>query len=650
VSDEWEFAEHAGEAETTFVALATRIVEGLLARDPVEATSLGDHRFDDRLPDLSSDGVEESLVTIEHALSAIDQVDDLALGTTTAVDLEILRSRLLGQKLALDSLGEHRWNPLVVNPGTAIYLLLAREFAPAADRARSLLGRLDAIPAFLAQARESRDPMPRVHVETAIGQFHGSAALISTQLDPLLGADPALRPALDEARAAAIGAVEAHVGWLQDTLDSDLATRDPRLGPERFAAKLWATLDAHLTPDQLLERAESDLIRLEGEIARAAASYLGEVEPPPDDSGAVVRRALDAVAVQGPVDDTTVLPLCRDAFATTTAFVREHDLVTIYDDAVEIVEMPEIHRGVAVAYCDPPGPLETADLPTFFAVSPTPSDWDAERAASFFREYNARMLHNLTVHEAMPGHVLQLAHSRRAQVTTPVRRAFWSGPFVEGWAVYAEALMVERGYDAGLGERAALAIRLQQLKMQLRMTINAILDVRVHTRGMTEAEAMRLMQVRGHQEEGEAVGKWRRALLTSTQLSTYYVGYVAVRDLVGDLRLMRPEWTDRELHDSVLAHGTPAPRHLRTLARVDGEVLLAVAGPVTQRSVLDALEAAYPMLRGTVRDHASQQRRPFIRFFACEEDMSNASPDERLPDAVVTGAEPFLVVGAMAGG
>ncbi len=565
MTQEWEFGEHVDETETTFAALAARVVDGLLARDPVEATALGDHRFDDRLADLSTEGVEESLTTVDHALSAVDQVDDLALGTSAAVDLEILRSQLAAQKLSLETLAEHTWNPLVANPGTALYLLLARDFAPAPERARSLLGRLGEIPASLAGARATLGEMTRVHVETAIGQFRGTQSLLGTELAPLLSADPALRSRLETARDSAYGALEAHIGWLQDTLDSDLANREPRLGPERYAAKLWATLDAHLTPEQVLERAESDLIRLEGEIARAAADYLGEAEPPPDDSGAVVRRALDAVAAEGPVDDATVLPLCREAFAATTAFVRAHDLVTIYDDPVEIVEMPEIHRGVAVAYCDPPGPLETAELPTFFAVSPTPSDWSSDRATSFYREYNARMLHNLTVHEAMPGHVLQLAHSRRALTATPVRHAFWSGPFVEGWAVYAEALMVERGYDAGLGERAALAIRLQQLKMQLRMTINAILDVRVHTRGMTEAEGMRLMQVRGHQEEGEAVGKWRRALLTSTQLSTYYVGYVAVTDLVADLRSANTSWSDRQVHDAVLAHGSPPPRHLRTL-------------------------------------------------------------------------------------
>jgi hypothetical protein len=92
------------------------------------------------------------------------------------------------------------------------------------------------------------------------------------------------------------------------------------------------------------------------------------------------------------------------------------------------------------------------------------------------------------------------------------------------------------------------------------------------------------------------------------------------------------------------------PAHLRKLARVDGEVTLEVEGPVTQRSVLDALEARHPMLRGTIRDHVTQTRRRFVRFFACEEDLSNESPDAPLPDAVASGAEPYLVVGAMAGG
>jgi uncharacterized protein (DUF885 family) len=565
MSDEWEFSDRADDAEATFAALAERIVDGVLARDPVAATWLGEHRYDGRLPDLSEDGVAETLAMIDHALEAIDQVDDVALGTVSVVDLEILRTNLTREQLELDTIQAHTWDPLVANPGTAIHLLLARDFAPLDERLASVAARLDAVPESLAVARETLDEMPRVHLETAIGQFEGARAMLTSVLENELESAPAMRARVEPAREAALAALDAHLGWMRDRLESGLATRDPRLGPEKFAAKLWTTLDAGLNPDDVLHRAEADLARIEGEIARAAAEYLGEPVPPPDDAARLVRRALDAVASDGVVTNDTVLDLCRNAFDRTTAFVESNELVSVFDIPMEIIEMPEIHRGVAVAYCDSPGPLEASQLTTFFAVSPTPSDWPQERVESFFREYNAHMVHNLTVHEAMPGHVLQLGHSNRYQSPTRVRQAFSSGPFAEGWAVYAEALMAERGYDEGLGERHALAVRLQQLKMQLRMTINAILDVRVHTRGMTEDEAMRLMQVRGHQEEGEAVGKWRRAQLTSCQLSTYYVGYIAMNDIVLDLRAANPGWSDRQVHDAVLAHGTPPPRHLRTL-------------------------------------------------------------------------------------
>jgi uncharacterized protein (DUF885 family) len=569
---DWEFGHDAlrgADAEENLAALADTIVDHWLARDPVTATALGDHRFDHRLPDLTSEGISETLTTLDHALGAIDQVDDLALGTESVVDLEILRARVTGERFLLDTLAQHTWNPLVANPGTAIHLLLARDFAPLEERLAAVAGRLSAIPEFLETARESLGEMPRVHVETAIGQLRGTQAMLGGQLDDALVDAPSLRARIDPLRSAAHGALEAHVGWLQDGLDSDLATRDPRLGPETYAAKLWSTLDAEITPDELLRRAEQDLVRAEGDIARAAADYLGEPVPPPDDAAALVRRALAAVAESGPVDDSTVLPLCRAAYDSTRQFVIDRELVTVPDIPVEIVVMPEIHRGVAVAYCDSPGALELAPLPTFFAVAPTPQGWDAERVASFYREYNASALQNLAVHEAMPGHVLQLGHSNAARHPNKVRAAFHSGAFAEGWAVYAESLMADHGYaPPGAADRDALAIRLSQLKMRLRMTINTILDVRVHTRGMSEDEALRLMQVRGHQEEGEAVGKWRRAQLTSCQLSTYYVGFVAVADVVRDVRAAHPEWNDRQTHDAVLAHGTPPPRHLPALLRL----------------------------------------------------------------------------------
>jgi uncharacterized protein (DUF885 family) len=552
-----------GPSDTLFVDLARRTLDALLELDPVDATALGVHRWDDRLPDLSRAGTARALDVLSDAMLAVDQVDDTMLSVGAQIDLEILRSRLSAQRFALETVREHEWNPLHANPGTALHLLLARDFAPLADRLRSLTDRLEAVPQALSESRETLRDMPKVHVETAVLQFGGTAALLTAEVDRALAAEPAMRELVAPARDRAGAAVQLHLEWLRSEVDRSHG--EPRLGAERFAAKLWHQHDAEVSPDEVLAMAEENLARVEGEIARTAAEYLGVALPVPDEAAALVRRALAAVAADGAVDDDNVLSQCEAAMGRTTQFVREHDLVTIPDDPVQIIEMPGIHRGVAVAYCDPPGPLETTALPTFFAVAPTPSDWSAERVTSFYREYNAHMLHNLTVHEAMPGHVLQLAHARRASAPSVVRRAYWNGPFVEGWAVYAEELMAERGYSGDGTTRGALAIRLQQLKMALRMSINAVLDVRVHTRGMTEEEAMRLMRGRGYQEEGEAVGKWRRALLTSTQLSTYFVGWSAVRGVVGDLRLMAPGLSDRALHDIVLSHGSPPPRHLRTL-------------------------------------------------------------------------------------
>jgi uncharacterized protein (DUF885 family) len=184
---------------------------------------------------------------------------------------------------------------------------------------------------------------------------------------------------------------------------------------------------------------------------------------------------------------------------------------------------------------------------------------------SFYREYNNHMLHNMTVHEAMPGHVEQLSHARRYRGDTLVRAVFGSGSFIEGWAVYAEEVMAERGYRAEVSAAAASAVRMQQLKMQLRMVLNTILDVSFHAGDLDEAGALELMIGRGYQEEGEAAGKWRRVQLTSTQLATYYVGYLEVRRVAEDLRAAHPDWTDRQLHDTMLACGSPPGRHLRTL-------------------------------------------------------------------------------------
>jgi len=520
-----------------FHALAEDAVEDLLRLDPEWATDLGDHRFDDQLTDLSEAGLAGAAATLADHRDELDSLDADELVPADAVDAQILRAGLDRRLFGLQQLHEHTWNPLPWLPGEAIYLLLSRDTGPVEDRLRALGGRLEAVPQRLATARATLQDMPRVHVETALTQISGLISMLREQVPPLAGTAPRTFLSVEPMRTAAEDALVEHRDWLLDQLDG--AHGDPRLGSSLFAAKLHLFLDADLSAEHVAAAAREHLDRVTDELTELAVGWVG----PGDDA---IRRALDRAAAEVP-DDRTIVSVARRWLAEATELVTSSGVVRVPDDPLEIEVMPELRRGVAVAYCDAPGPLEEGGV-TRFAISPTPAGWSPERVASFYREYNTAMMANLTVHEAMPGHMVQLAHARRYRGATRVRQVLASGSFIEGWGVHSEEIMARLGYGG-------VPVRLQQLKTKLRTIINALLDAGVHAGGMSQAEAIELMTGRGFQEEGEAVGKWRRVQLTSAQLSTYFVGYLE----------LAPTLAGRTRYDDVLAHGSPPPRHLPAL-------------------------------------------------------------------------------------
>ncbi|GAB7048558.1 DUF885 domain-containing protein [Catenuloplanes indicus] len=532
-----------------FVPVAERIVDAILASEPVTAFYAGDHTHDDRLPDHSAGAVTERTAMLIDAGNALAQLDVDGLDPEDQVDHAILTTMVERRLLELTEIREHEWNPLLHNPGPLLHGLMARRFAPVAARLESLAGRLAAVPDAVATARAVLHDCPRVHVETAAGQFAGAAGLIRDELPTLLAEEPSLAGRITPLAARAAEELDGFAAHLRG-LDAD--GRSPRLGRRQWEARLWHTLDTELSASEVLRRAEDNLERIGERIRETAAELTGG--PATDET---VRRALAQLAEERP-DNDTIVDFARVTMAETTDFVRTHGIVTIPDDECVIEAMPEFARGVSVAYCDPPGPMETADVPTFYCIAPAPADWSPERVESLYREYNHHMVRNLTVHEAMPGHFVQLAHARRYRGNTRVRSLGWSDPFVEGWAVHAEESLADHGFGG-------LPVRMQQLKMQLRMTMNAVLDQLVHCEDLSETDAMRMMTGRAFQEEGEAAGKWRRLLLTSTQLSTYFVGYTEVSAIAAARPPSVPLGT---WHDAMLAHGSPSPRHLRTLLGV----------------------------------------------------------------------------------
>src|SRR4029077_4992037 len=275
------------------------------------------------------------------------------------------------------------------------------------------------------------------------------------------------------------------------------------------------------------------------------------------DKKQVTAAVLKKLAEKHP-DDNTIVGYAQKVVAEATGFVKSRDLVAVPTTPLDVIVMPEFKRGQAIAYCDSSGPLEKNGKP-FFAVAPPPKDWPQPRKDSFFREYNNYMVRDLTVHEAMPGHYLQLCHSNEFRAPTLVRAIFQSGSFIEGWAVYTEQMMAEQGYGGP-------EVKMQQLKMRLRAIANAILDQSIHAGNMSEKEAMDLMMKETFQQEGEAVAKWKRARLTSAQLSTYFVGTTEHLDLrEAAKKKLGNEFNLKKYNDQVISYGTPPVKYVREL-------------------------------------------------------------------------------------
>ena len=552
-----------------FAALAARFLDEGLALSPVSATQIGDHRFDAELDDLGAEGRQKAADWTRGMLAELDAIDTTTLSRENQVDALILRNQLEGTLWDLETMQSWAWDPQVYSglAGGAIYGLMAREFAPLPERLRSATARMEKIPALLAQARANLDParVPKTHAETVARQNRGIFTLIDTFITP--GADQlqgAERERLDAAIAALRPAVEEHQAWLEGTLVPN-AKGNFRIGAERYDRKLRFSLNSSLGREEIRSRAEAELARVREEMYEVATLVLKDREGAPEtpeqptveQQQAAIEAAMELANEDRPGRDE-VVDFAKHTLEVATDFVRQHDIVTVPDDPVKIILMPEFQRGFSVAYCDSPGPLDKG-LDTYYAISPIPEDWSDAQVTSFLREYNKRMIHVLSIHEAMPGHYLEGAHSAKHPST--LRAALRSGPFAEGWAVYTERVLA----DAGYLDNDPL-FRLMQLKFYARSVGNAILDQGIHVDGWTKEQAMDLMVRQTFQQQSEAEGKWVRAQLSSTQLATYFVGAQEHFDMRRAAEEKKGEAFDmKRYHDAVLATGAPPVRFARQL-------------------------------------------------------------------------------------
>ena len=555
--------------DVQFERLSDRFINEFPALSPVSATTLGDHRFDSQVDQISPEARHQARSFYQRYLKELEALDRRGLTRANQVDFALLQHRLRGALWSLDALQEWAWNPLVYTElaGSAIYGLMAREFAPLDRRLSHVADRLEQFPRVFKQIRATLQParVPKVHAETAVKQNRGVLSILRNMVDPQrdkLSKSEAAR--LVRAMETARQAVLEHQQWLETEMLPQ-ATADFRIGAKRFDEKLAFTLQTPLTRADVRQRAESELRRVRNQMYEISQKVYREQYPytrfpqEPTDAfqQAVIRAALE-LAYRDIPKRGQIVEVAKKSLQQTAEFIRKQDLITIPPDPVEIIVMPEFQRGVSLAYCDSPGPLDVGQK-TFYAVAPLPEKWTDKQVASFLREYNIRSIHDLTIHEAMPGHFVQLAHSNRYR--GKLRAVLASGVFIEGWAVYTEQMMADQGF---LNHDPLM--KLIALKWYLRGIANAILDQAIHTEGISRDQAMRLMMEDTFQEEREAAAKWIRAQLTSTQLSTYFVGYQEHADLRQEAeREWKGDFQLKQYHDKVLSFGSPPVRYARAL-------------------------------------------------------------------------------------
>ena len=507
-------------ADLQFSQVVDDFVFGTLALSPVTASTVGYHKhhgeiLEDKLDDFSATGIKSQIKLQRDIETRIDKLDANSFNQEQRADIEVMRDAIGATRLDIEEVQSYRHNPTIYVElvGNALYTPYVLHYAPAEERFKHIIQRLIRVPPLVRQAEANLSDSPEIWNKVAREENTGNIDLIEGVLRSNCPKDLAHEYML--AAEPALIALRAFNDFLDGTLAKK--TSDWRLGRVFYAKKFSYVLATGKTPDALLKEAEADLVKTRDEMVQLAAPR-------------TVEQALADVALQHATPHTYI-SAAKQTLAAATDFVKLKDLVNLPPNSnLQVIETPMFMRGVYGVGGFDQAPALEPKLGAFYWVTPIPESWPQSRIDSKLREYNDSGLAHLTVHEAMPGHYIQAEYANAVQPRSRrlLRSIFGNGPYVEGWAVYAQQLMAEQGFlSDSPGYRLTLA------KQKLRVLANTILDVRLQTMDMSDAEALDLMTKSTYQEMEEATAKLQRAKLSSCQLPTYYAGFkgwLAVRE------------------------------------------------------------------------------------------------------------------------
>ncbi len=547
-------------ADAGFEVFKQSFVDALFDQFPDWGLEVGQYRGAARLaiPDPASDRA-----FAQKWLAQLARQPQVKLSGANRIDRAMIDNFLRRKIWEADSFRAGEWDASDWNVGEGISLLLTRDYAPLDARLMAVSERLAKVPDYYAAARRSLRRPTLEHTRLAIRQSRGVLELLHASIEEALAASSLPAARCDDIRARAVLARQAVAAWIAD-LQSRLPllereARSFRIGSALYAQKFAFEIQTDMTPKQLYSEAQVEKERLLAHMDALTRELWPKYFPNQASPAARSERIgkLIDVLSENHVAASDFVPEVKRQIPRLEQWVRDHDLVALDPDKpLQVRETPAHKRGVAGASIDAPGPDDPAPTPRYNG-----EPQDAQPPAtqeSTLREYNYWMLQILNIHEAVPGHYVQLIYANRSP--SLIKSLLANGAMIEGWAVYAERMMLESGW----GDQAP-EMWLIYSKWALRVVCNTILDYSVHNLGMTEAQAMRLLREDAFQQEAEAREKWHRAQVSQVQLASYYSGFAAIRALREEVKRREgAAFVLKRFNERFLSYGNAPVKYIRS--------------------------------------------------------------------------------------
>ncbi|WP_193165944.1 DUF885 domain-containing protein [Microbulbifer hainanensis] len=544
-----------------FEQLSAQMVDDLWKLFPSWAVSEGYYAVADQLQVPDDNYRKQVLDFVKQYRGLFRKIDASQLDSGASSDLSMIRNYLDRLQWQIEKFKAYQWNPAEYNVSATFALILNTDYAPLDERLRTFSRRMEKVPAYYEAAEQSLRTPASPQLVLAIKQNEGALSVFGQELEDKLAASGLSKDEKTKFTQRLIAtreAIEDYITFLQTRhaeLEKTQKYKNFRIGEKLYEEKFKYDIQIGMGARELYERALKEKARLHDKMTELADKLWPKYFPdqqPPEDRLERISAMLEKLSLHHATKESFKADVEKQ-IPELAAFVTEHNLLSLDAEKPLVVRTtPPYMRGFAVASINAPGPYDKG-ANTYFNVMPI-ADFSDEEAESFLREYNSYLMQILCIHEAIPGHYTQLVYANRSP--SLIKSILGNGAMIEGWAVYAERMMLEAGYGDFSPE-----LWLMYYKWNLRTVTNTILDYEIQVKGIDEQRAMELMVKDAFQQKAEAMGKWRRATLSQVQLTSYFAGFADILALREEVKQKLGDKFDlKAFHEKFLSYGSaPIP-------------------------------------------------------------------------------------------